>query len=87
MVECGQKWLKISAVLHASLMMFCNAKNISNFLLVFKVSTTRGSHNVTLGSNVTEEIEVISFGVTQLRMNPNFIRWVSKCKTKVNKSG
>ena len=43
--------------------------------LVLKVTTTRSSHVITLGSNVTKEIEFLSYNVTRLRMDPNFIRW------------
>ena len=65
--------------------MFFNASNghktrcfLISPLIVLKVTTTRSSHIISLGNNLTEEIEIISYNVTQLRMDPNFIRWETR---------
>ena len=62
-----------------------NSSSLRERWLVLKVSMTRRSHVITVDGdgNVTEEIQLFSYNlnVTQLRMDPNFIRW-TKCVYK-----
>ena len=40
----------------------------------FEVVTSMERRNVTIGGNVTEVLEFVTYDITQLRMDPDYIR-------------
>ena len=46
----------------------------------FEVITVSEMRNITIDGNVTELQGVVTYDITELRMNPNYIRCLSKIK-------
>ena len=44
----------------------------------FEVITVSEMRNITINGNVTELREVVTYDITELRMDPNYIRCLSK---------